>query len=52
MEEVVEAEAIVIALQPKQKRSGRPRYIEKVRVITPVPVKDALLEPVIIRKSS
>ena len=53
IEEIVEAEAIVIAVQPKKKARGRPpKSIEQIRVITPVPVKDALLEPVIIRRSS
>ena len=53
MEEEAEAEAIVIALQPKKKRRGRPpKSIEQVRVITPVLVKDAPLEPIIIRRSN
>ena len=36
----------------KKGRGRPPKSIEQVRVITPIPVKDAPLEPVIIRRSN
>ena len=52
----MEVEAFVIALslqQPKKKGRGRsPKSLVQVRIITPVPVMIAPLEPLVIRISS